>query len=228
MTEETKVEKKVEAGASSPPSEPVSGETGRSIADVVTKEEFSDLMKQVRGLQGALDKQGNQLKGTQEILDRYEKLREEGKSPEEARATLDKQDKDKEREELLLKIAQKVGVLEPSPEQGPGTAEVKARETTNKVIEELQLDPNDSKVVEILGQGLSEAATEAALLRHKMGLANSTPSISATPAMGSRVASQDDSDALFERLAQLAVNYTDNRQEIEKIESELRGRGLLK
>jgi hypothetical protein len=227
MTEEPKVDKLDGGGADSKPKEDVSPKQSFSIEDVVTKEEFSELQSQLRGLQGRQDKADAQQDAYQEMIDRYEELRSDGKSSEEAKGILSKQDKDKEKDDLLMKIAQKVGVLEPSPSIGSGTVGSKAVDT-NRLIEELELDPNDDKVNEILANGLDEAQTESALLRHKLGLYQSAPSISAAPSKGSGAATPSNSEELFTRLAQLAVNYTDNKSEIDKVEAELRSRGDLK
>ena len=142
--------------------QPIAGAPQSSQELLEIKKQLELTRKELQGLQSRQDKEQNE---TQRFMAEVKKQMANGKSLEEAEAAVLENRKVQEKDELLLRIARKIGALDDvsqPPAAGNGgnvTGDVA------KVIAELQLDANSADVVSILGKGLDPLRQELELRR---------------------------------------------------------------
>lgn len=170
------------AGGNQPP---VSQTQGQPIAGTPQgSQEFSTLVKrldqtekELRGLQSRQDKEKNE---TQRLLDDIKTQIDSGKSFEEAQRSVLASRKAEEKDDLLLKIAQKVGVLGESSQPVPAGTGAQATSGTAQVLSKAGLDANTPEVIELIQKYGSDPVDFAMKIgEYKAGLAN-RPQASAT------------------------------------------------
>lgn len=180
MTEATNVDSTNLEGAGENQSS-VSQEQVRSIAGAPsTSQEFLQLKKELelyrselKGLQSRQDKEKNEV---QRFMEDVKAQMAKGKTLEEAEQAVHENRKVVEKDELLYKIAQKVGVLGNSPQNVAGNGSNAADETA-KVFEEYNVDPNDPEAAPLLalkGVELIKAVSKLALKRAKPSAVDSS------------------------------------------------------
>lgn len=219
------------AGENQPP---VSQGEGKPIAstatqtqDFVSKKEYDLLMKEVRGLQSRQDK--SQTEQTRFMAELKEQLAK-GLSIEEAEKAVNENQKAREKDELLIQIAQKVGVL-PSVSQTQTTGN-SATETVDvaKVVQEYGLDGNDPEVISSLlsknfNSPMEVELAAARILRNRVNPSTPSPVASTAVSSGSSVQPTNSTPALTAKLEELQKNPTKNWREIKKITAVLDERG---
>lgn len=199
---------------------------GKSIADAPpNSQEFLELKKQIeltrkelQGLQGRQDKETNDV---QRFMGEVKAQMAKGLSFDEAEKAVTADRKAQEKDDLLFKIAQKVGVLD-SPSQTPtaGTGGQATNEAANAVLTQYGLDGNDPEVVSKLtlqGAELKAAMADLAFRR----ATHQPPSPSATSALESRPAPSSDDGEKLAQLQKLQKDPLKNLKEIKKLEGEL-------
>lgn len=156
MTTQSNVGDQTPGGAGENTNSPVSQENGQPIAGTPqSSQELLEIRKQLeltrkelQGLQSRQDKEQNE---TQRFMAEVKKQMANGKSFEEAEAAVLENRKVQDREELLFKIARKVGVLDDVSQTPAGNG----GNVTNfkaQVIQKAQLDANAPEVLQLLQQ----------------------------------------------------------------------------
>jgi hypothetical protein len=177
------------AGGNQPP---VSRGTEQPIAGAPqSSQEFLDLKKrldltekELRGLQSRQDKDKNE---TQRFMDEVKQQMASGKSFEEAEKAVTESRKAQEKDDLLYKIAQKVGVLgESSPTQATGNGASVTNDVA-QVLSKAKLDANDAQVIDLIkNYGNDPVEFAMRVGEHKARMANSPqPSAASSPALQS-------------------------------------------
>jgi len=220
MTDATNVDStNLEGAAGNQPG--VSQEQGKSIAGAPsTSQEFLELKKELeltraemKGLQSRQDKEKNEV---QRFMEDVKAQMAKGKTLEEAEQAVHEHRKVVEKDELLYKIAQKVGVLGGSPQNVAGNGSNAADETA-KVFEEYNVDPNDPEATPLLalqGVELLRAVSKLALKRAKPQELDSSEATS----LGSSPSGSANNDAIYAQIADLSKNYTVNKAKIESLQ----------
>ncbi len=197
MTEKTNVDtSNLEGAGGNQP--PVSQEPGQSIAGAPQgSQEFLDLKrrldlteKELRGLQSRQDKATNE---TQRLLDDIKSQMADGKSFDEAQSAVLASRKAQEKDDLLYKIAQKVGVLDESSQTPPAGNGTNATGSTAQVLSETGLDANTPEVIDLIAKYGSDPvkfAVHAGELKARRAnspqpSAAASPSLQAPPSGGS-------------------------------------------
>jgi hypothetical protein len=180
MTEATNVDNTNLEGAGENQSS-VSQEQAKSIAGAPsTSQEFLELKKaleltrsELKGLQGRQDKDKTEV---QRFMEDVKAQMAKGKTLEQAEQAVHESREAKSKDDLLYKIAQKVGVLDGSPQNAAGNGSNAADETA-KVFEEYNVDPNDPEATPLLalqGVELIKAVSKLALKRAKPSATDSS------------------------------------------------------
>jgi len=162
MTEEPKVDGLVEDGAVSPPASAVSDSAQKSIADVVTREEFSKALKELRGLQGRQDKAETNLSTAQEAIARYNEKLDSGMSKVDAQKAMAQEDQVSEYAARLQRIEDALTNLAGGTDVGSG---VNTQPEATRLIQEYGLDANSADVNKVLAKNLNGLELENALLK---------------------------------------------------------------
>jgi hypothetical protein len=187
-----------------------------------TSQEFLELKKivdrqekELRGLQSRQDKEKTE---TQRFLDEIKAQVAKGKTIEEAEQIVNADRKAAEKDDLLFKIAQKLGLDESSPSVTGNNAT--ATDDVAQVFTKYKVDPNDPAAVGFLslkGAELKAAVADYAFTKSQ------TPTLdsSAAGSIQSSPASKVNQQELIDRLQKLQKEPTKNRAEIKKLEGEL-------
>jgi hypothetical protein len=216
------------AGGNQPP---VSPEQGKSIAGqpdssqelLLLKQNQARLEAELKGLQGRQDKATNE---TQRFMDEIRSNMAKGMSLDDAERAVNQSRETKAKDDLITKMAQKLGVLDESPQNNTGTvgnvADVVA------VISEYGLDLSDPVVkVAFEGKQLSKQEAEllaGRLLRDKSKLPTPTdaqaPSQTGTPIAPANV------EALTEQYQKEAMAARGNPKLLKSLKDEARKKGV--
>ena len=189
MTEATNVEDQVPAGAGGN-QPPVSQADGNSIAGAPSSsQEFLELKKvleltrsELKGLQGRQDKDKTEV---QRFMEDVKAQMAKGKTLEQAEQAVHESREAKSKDDLLYKIAQKVGVLDGSPQNVAGNGSNVANETA-AVFQEYNVNPNDPEAISLLelsGVELVKAVSKLAIKRASTKPADSSeaPALTGKP-----------------------------------------------
>ena len=219
MTEATNVDATNLEGAGENQS-PVSQEQAKSIAGAPSNsQELLELRKQLeltraemKGLQSRQDKEKNEV---QRFMEDVKAQMAKGKSLEEAEQAVHESRKATEKDELLYKIAQKVGVLDGSPQNVAGNGRNAADEVANVFAEyDVPLnDPEAASLMDMRGVDLVKGVSKLALKRKSNNIVDS----SEAPSIGSAPVGSRDTDAIDSQIAELSKNYTQNKAKIEAL-----------
>ena len=169
MAQNTNVGDQTQDGAGENTSSPVSPGNGQPIAGTPqSSQELLELKKrldltekELRGLQSRQDVEKNDV---QRFMAEVKQQMAAGKSLEEAEAAVNANRKVQEKDDLLFKMARKLGVLD-DVSQTPAGNGAAVTESAAQVISELKLDANAADVVSILAKGLDPEKQELELRR---------------------------------------------------------------
>lgn len=180
----------------------VSPNAGKSIdGKAQLPQEFLELGKrldlvtrELKGLQSRQDKERNEV---QRFMDDLKANVARGMSLEEAERAVTESRKASEKDDLLFKIAAKVGVLDPPSAQPAGNG-ASATAEVNKIIEELNLDVRDADVNRLIREyGDNPVAFAMRAGSHAATLTSRpAPSPSVAPAMTGGPAHEKSVEAL--------------------------------
>lgn len=166
------------AGGDQPP---VSPEQGKSIAGAPnSSQEFLELKqgyvrleRELKGLQSRQDKDKNEV---QRFMEDVKAHVAKGLSLDEAEQAVNQSRKAEAKDDLLYRIAQKVGVLDGSPQTVAGNGR-KAADEVADVFAEYNVDPNDpdaAPLLELQGADLIKGVSKLALKRAKPNVPDSS------------------------------------------------------
>lgn len=197
MTTNTNVGNQTPDGAGENTNSPVSPENGQPIAGtpqgsqelLELRKGYERLEKELRGLQSRQDVEKNDV---QRFMAEVKQQMAKGKSLEEAEAAVTESRKAQEKDDLLFKIAQKVGVLGDVSQTAAGNGGNVTDEAA-QVISELKLDANAPEVLSILQKGLDPLRQELELRRlatrpRPQPTPAESPSVRSTPASPDKAA----------------------------------------
>lgn len=229
MTTNPNVGDQIPTGAGEQTNSPVSPEGGQPIAGtpqssqelLELKKGYDRLERELRGLQSRQDVEKNDV---QRFMAEVKKQMATGKSLEEAEAAVTENRKVQEKDDLLFKIARKVGVLDEVSQTAAGNGG-NVTESAAQVISELKLDANNADVISILAKGFDPDKQELELRRYAMR-PRPQPSAAESPSIpaGSPPAPAD-VDRLNAELLQLSKNPSKNIARIQEIGAKLKQAG---
>lgn len=159
------------------------------------KKSLALMRKELQGLQGRQDKETNEV---QRFMGEVKKRMADGMSLEQAELSITAERKASEKDELLFKIARKVGVLDESPSSTTGNGQPMAFDKAS-ALSQYGLDENDPDVASAFsGVNISSALElENVALKAALKKANKpNPDPSAAPAAISQPSRADNNDAL--------------------------------
>lgn len=199
------------AGGNQPPvsEKPIEGEAERlsKLFDAKLSDALKPVLAEIRGVQSRQDKDRN---GLREVLDEFNKLRAKGLSDEDAANAMIEGRKSQEKDELLYKIAQKVGVIEPPSTQVPGK-DVSGADEATRTLEQYHLDGNDPAVLPLLslkGAELKAAAADLAYRRATQPAPSPTAAAALQSAPQSGLSKEQEQAALMETWERVKFNPT--------------------
>jgi hypothetical protein len=210
MAQNTNVGDQTPAGAGENTNSPVSSENGQPIAGTPQssqelldlKKGYDRLEKELRGLQSRQDVEKNE---TQRFMAEVKKQMANGKSLEEAEAAVNASREAQVKDDLLFKMARKLGVLD-DVSQNPAGNGGTVTEAAAQVISELKLDANSADVTAILARGFNAERQELEL-RRLATRPRPQPSAAESASILSGAASPSvDVDSLQIELVQLSKN----------------------
>jgi hypothetical protein len=226
MAQTTNVGDQTPTGAGENTNSPVSPENGQPIAGtpqssqevLELKKSFETLSKELKGLQSRQDKGLNEV---QSFMAEVKKQMASGKSLEEAEAAVNASREAQVKDDLLFKMARKLGVLD-DVSQNPAGNGGTVTEAAAQVISELKLDANTPEVVSILAKGYNAEKQELEL-RRLATRPRPQPSPAEAPSMQAPApaASGNDTAQKIARLAELQKQPTKNKAEINQLVVEL-------
>jgi uncharacterized protein (UPF0147 family) len=172
MAQNTNVGDQTPTGAGENTNSPVSPGNGQPIAgtpqgsqDVLELKKTVDLLsKELKGLQSRQDKGQNEV---QSFMTEVKQQMASGKSLEEAEAAVNASREAQAKDDLILKMARKLGVLDDVSQDPAGNGGT-VTESAAQVISELKLDANSVDVISILGKGYNAEKQELELRRLAM------------------------------------------------------------
>lgn len=222
MNEELEVGKGDGAGENTnsnvSPKNPIESQPDQSQVLLKLQKDLELTRSELKGLQGRQDKETNEV---QKFMGEVKKRMASGMSLEQAEQSITAEQQAAQKDDLLFKIARKVGVLDELPSNTAGNGSPVANDTAS-TLQQYNLDANDADVAEAI-RGKSDpvelklAALEVAYKR----LTKPTPDASASTAVQSRPAPKSDTGALIARLQELQKFPTQNKQEIAAIKKQL-------
>jgi len=230
-TDNTNVGDQTPAGAGENTNSPVSLGNGQPIAgapqgsqDVLELKKSIELLgKELKGLQSRQDKGQNEV---QSFMADVKKQMASGKSLEEAEAAVNASREAQAKDDLILKMARKLGVLdEVSQTPAAGNGGAVTNDAAKAVIAELKLDANSVDVISILGKGY-DADKQELELRRLATRPQPQPSPAESASLQSRPApsgmTEADRTAIAQKIARLSKeNPRGNLPEIEKLREQL-------
>lgn len=213
------------AGGNQPP---VSQTQGNSIAgQPQSSQELLELKKiieqqgkELRGLQSRQDKEKNE---TQRFLDEIKAHVANGKTIDEAEQIVNATRKDAEKDQLLYKIAAKLGLDESSPTATGTSANV--TDDVTRIFKKFDVDMNDPAAVPLLslkGADLVEKVAELALSKTKQPTLDS----SAATSLGSSPAPKAGVDVLTEKYQKDMLAARGNKSLLKSIRETARKNGV--
>lgn len=227
MTEATNVDATNLEGAGENQS-PVSQEQAKSIAGAPSNsQEFLQLKKELeltraemKGLQSRQDKEKNEV---QRFMEDVKAQMAKGKSLEEAEQAVHESRKATEKDELLYKIAQKVGVLDGSPQNVAGNGSNAADEVAN-VFAEYGVPLNDPEAASLMdkrGVDLVKGVSKLALKRKTV-----TSDPSEAPAIGGNAPRPAGVESLTKQYQEDMLKNRGNRAALAQIKEQARKNGV--
>ena len=205
---------------------PVSPEKDKSIAGAPpNSQEFLELRKvldltrsELKGLQSRQDKEKNE---TQRFMEEVKAHVAKGLSLDEAEKAVNIDREAKLKDDLLYKMAEKMGVLGNSPQNVTGN-DSNAADEAAKVFAKYGVSPNDPEAVSLLNlQGVDLVDGVASLALRKAKQSPLDPSEAGSISSGAPSAPIDESK-LISKLQQLQKEPTKNVAEIAKLKKELK------
>lgn len=195
MSEELEVvEGQGAGGATNSPVSPaktIDGAPNQSQELLEIRKQLELTRRELQGLQGRQDKEQNEV---QRFMSEVKKRMASGMSLEDAEKSITAEQKASEKDELLFKIARKVGVLD-EPSQNIAGNGVNVTIDRASTLQQYGLDANDSDVAEAI-RGKSDlelklAALEVAYKRATKPVADASasPAVNARPAPPANVES---------------------------------------
>ncbi len=167
------------------PAKPIDGAPDQAQVLLKIQKELEQTRNELRGLQGRQDKETSEV---QRFMGEVKKRMANGMSLEQAEQSITAEQQAAQKDDLLFKIARKVGVLDESPSTPAGNGQPMAVDRAS-TLQQYGLDANDPDVAEaIRGKTnpleLELAAAKVALKREKKPVADvsASPSIPARPA----------------------------------------------
>ena len=226
MTDELEVGNPSGAAVTNQPvssTKPIDGTPQQSQEFLEIKKQLELTRKELQGLQGRQDKEQNEV---QRFMGEVKKRMAAGQSLEEAEKSIVAEQKNAEREELIFKIAQKVGVLD-TPAQSPAGNGTQVPSEKAMTLQSYGLNENDPDVAENLsgknltGLELKLAAAEIALKRKNQP----TPDVSASPAAVGNPPAPKDLKSMTEDYKKKIIAARGNKALGKQIQDEFRKQG---
>jgi len=222
MSEELEVvEGQGAGGATNSPVSPaktIDGAPDQSQGRLNIEKEIGLLRSELRGLQGRQDKEATEV---QKFMGEVKKRMANGMSLDEAEQSITAEQQAAQKDDLLFKIARKVGVLDEPPSTPAGNGQPMASDAAS-TLQQYGLNANDPDVAEAI-RGKSDpleiklAALEVAYKR----ATKPSPDASASTAVQGRPAPKSDTGAMIARLQELQKFPTQNKQEIATLKKQL-------
>jgi len=201
------------------PAKPIDGAPDQSQVLLKIQKDLELTRSELKGLQGRQDKETSEV---QRFMGEVKKRMASGMSLDEAEQSITAEKKASEKDELLFKIARKVGVLDEPPSPPAGNGQPMAKDVAS-TLQQYDLNANDPDVAEaIRGKTdpleLKLAALEVAYKRST----KPTPDVSASTSVQQRSPSaKDDTQKMIDRLGALQKFPTQNREEIKALKKQL-------
>lgn len=197
---------------------PIAGKPQGSDELSDLRKELVLLRRELGGLQSRQDKGQNEVQRFMEEVKQHMKTNP-GATLDEAEQAVTASRMAREKDDLLLRIAEKVGVL-PSTSQAPAAGNgVNVTDGVAQVIGKAGLDANSAEVIELIqkyGNSPLEFALGVGELKARM--ANKPqPSASASSTINANPSSRVDVDALAQEMAELYKNPSRNMARINEI-----------
>lgn len=184
------------------------------------------LTKELRGMQSRTDKDKNE---TQRVLEEIKSHMAKGMNFEQAEQAVNENKISREKDELLYKMAEKLGVLGSTSQTVPTGNGTSAVDDTAKVFSDYEIDPNDPAVSPFLslkGAELKAAVADYAFKKSKQSPRDPSE---ATTLGGSAAStgklSDQQADKKYSELGQLIKNPTLNASKISQLTKELKDSG---
>lgn len=214
------------AGGNQPP---VSSGNGNSIAGAPSSsQELLELRKlvetqgkELKGLQSRQDKEKNE---TQRFMDEIKAHTSKGKSLEEAESIVYAEREAKQKDDLLLRIAQKVGVLDQSSPNATGTSN-QVTDEVEKIFAEYNVNPNDPEATAMYalrGADLIKAVSKLAI---KRATSNQTDSSEVTSMISTPSQTGGEKELMTEYTKKVS-GLRGNVLAISQLQTEYRKKGL--
>lgn len=201
------------------PAKPIDGAPDQSQELSEIRKQLELTRRELQGLQGRQDKETSEV---QRFMGEVKKRMASGMSLEDAEKSITAEQQAAQKDDLLFKIAKKVGVLDESPSNIAGNDTPVANDKAS-TLKQYNLDANDPDVAEAI-RG-KENPLEVKLAALEVAYKRATkpnPDVSASPAVQQgRPTPQSDTAVLISRLQQLQKFPTQNKQEIAAIKKQL-------
>jgi len=200
------------------PAKPIDGAPDQSQVLLKIQKDLELTRSELKGLQGRQDKETSEI---QRFMGEVKKRMANGMSLEQAEQSITAEQQAAQKDDLLFKIARKVGVLDESPSNTTGNSVPVANDKAS-TLQQYGLDANDADVAEAI-RGKSDpleiklAALEVAYKR----ATKPSPDASASTAVQGRPAPKSDTGAMIARLQELQKFPTQNKQEIATLKKQL-------
>lgn len=200
------------------PKETIDGALNQSQVLLDIQKQLEQTRNELRGLQGRQDKETNEV---QRFMGEVKKRMADGMSLDEAEKSITAEQQAAQKDDLLFKIARKVGVLDESPSTPAGNGSPMAVDAAS-TLQQYGLNANDPDVAQAI-QGKSDLELKLATLEVAYKRATKpTPDVSASPAVQQgRPTPQSNTGVLIDRLQQLQKFPTQNKSEIAAIKKQL-------
>lgn len=200
--------------------QPIEGAPQQSQELLEIKKALELTRSELKGLQSRQDKETNEV---QRFMGEVKKRMAKGMSLEEAEQAVVADEQAAKKDDLLFKIAQKVGVLDSPSDNPAGNGQTPTFDVAS-TLSKYELEANDPEVIERILRGNFKTPEDAELAALRLAYQRAKPnqpSPSAAPPLTGSVPRESDTPALIEKLAKLQKTPTQNRDEIKQLKAEL-------
>ncbi len=205
------------------PAKPIESVPDQSQVLLKIQNELEQTRSELRGLQGRQDKETSEV---QRFMGEVKKRMANGMSLEQAEQSITAEQQAAQKDDLLFKIARKVGVLDESPSTPAGNGQPMANDVAS-TLQQYNLDANDPDVAEAI-RGKKDAELRLAALEVAYKRATKpAPDVSAAPSLNGRPPARETIESLrkdYER--EVAAAGRGNIMKISQIQSDYRKKGL--
>ena len=192
------------------PDKPIDGAPDQSQVLQKLQKDLELTRRELQGLQGRQDKETTEV---QKFMGEVKKRMANGMSLEQAEQSITAEQQAAQKDDLLFKIARKVGVLDESPSNTTGNSVPVANDKAS-TLQQYNLDANDPDVAEAIrgkdGSDLKLAVLEVALKRATKPVAD----VSAAPTIQGRPTPPAGVDALTAEYQKEMIAARGNRTAI--------------